>query len=76
MDKEFIYNILAVKYMKIFNVKDEMFIFPLDTFFGDIDAKIEILVDAINNNIKVSETDKFQEYLEGVYTNKKNDLLK
>ncbi len=66
MDKELIYNILVAKYMEKYKVKDEMLVFPNDFFYGDINDKIEILVDALNKNIKVSETDKYQTCLEGV----------
>ena len=66
MENELIYNILLVKYMEKYGIENEFSIFPYGFFFGDINVKIEILIEALNNEIRVDETEKYSQYLEGV----------
>ncbi len=66
MNLDFIYNILLVKYMNKYNIKEEMFVFPNGFFYGDTNTRIEILSEALNNNIKLNETKKYLQCLEGV----------
>ena len=65
MNDEMIYNILIAKYMEKQNLENEFFIFPYD-FTDDLNIRIQVLVEAINKNIKIEKTDKFLEYVEGV----------
>ena len=66
MDQELIYNILLVKYMEQQNIDEEFLVFPMGLFNSSINDKMEILVEAINKNVKVSNTDKYNECLEKI----------
>ncbi|MBP5684710.1 MAG: hypothetical protein J6X02_05600 [Bacilli bacterium] len=65
MDEKLIYYVLAAKYMKKHNIKEEFELFPYDIFYGDTKTKIEILVEALNNNVKVEEVEKYLQHTEG-----------
>ncbi len=63
-----IYLMLEIKYQKKFGKS-----FPVDWYSStDYKLKIEIITEALDNNIKIEETNKYRnKYIERVITKKK-----
>ena len=53
-------------------IKDDLFIFPSEDFKGDTDAKIEVLAEALRDDVLVTQTKKYQEYREGFFDQRDN----
>ena len=66
-DKQLLFEILQAKYMLMHDKKDLFEAFDNNWFScNDIDVKIEILAEAIKNNIKVSNTKSYLKIIEKV----------
>ena len=77
MKKELTYNLLEMKYLKIFGKKItpvmeyDHDLYPNDWFLNnDYNLKSKILAEAINKKIKIVDTEAYQEIIEGVRKNK------
>ena len=73
MDKELVYNLLEIKYLKTFgknvtlNMEDDHDLYPNGWFLNsDYTVKSKILAEAINKKIKIIDTEAYQEIIEGV----------
>lgn len=77
MDKEMIYNILEVKYLKMFgreityDSNDNFDLYPNDWYLNnDYDLKIKILLEALEKKEKIANTILYQSNIEGCRKNK------
>lgn len=76
MDKQMLYNMLEIDYLKMFNreisydIYENQDLYPNDWFLNqDYDFKSKILLEALKKNITIKETDLYATIIEG---NRKN----
>lgn len=69
-DNRLLWNVLEVKYLKMFgreiscNPNDSYDLFPLGWYLDiDVDTKIKILLEALENNKKIVDTSLYQDML-------------
>ncbi len=64
INKELIFEVLQAKYMMNYNITDLSKAFDLKWICSkNIDLKIEVLIEALNKNIKVNEVSKYKDII-------------
>lgn len=72
MDNKTLYLILDIKYVEMFgrfislNSNSNADLYPNDWFLSeDYEYKVKVLVEALNKNIKIEDTELYQKNVEG-----------